>query len=82
LLPAFIIFFDGPWPDSKTVGVGGAKLNLVTRVRYALDAAKGMTFLHNRQCVSTPTLQFPLPPFAAHESYRRAALSAASFTVT
>ena len=27
---------------------GGAKLNLATRVRYALDAAHGMVFLHER----------------------------------
>lgn len=30
---------------------GGAKLNLATRVRYALDAAKGMVFLHKRHII-------------------------------
>ncbi len=30
---------------------GGAKLNLATRVRYALDASKGMVFLHKRHII-------------------------------
>ena len=30
---------------------GSAKLNLSTRVRYALDAAKAMVFLHQRQII-------------------------------
>ena len=59
-------------PGSNAVGVGGAKLNLATRVRYALDAAKGMTFLHNRQHASTPLLShLPLPIPLLQEAYRR-----------
>ena len=32
-------------------GPSTAKLNLATRVRYALDAAKGMVFLHEHQVI-------------------------------
>merc|ERR1719272_2136587 len=31
--------------------IGVAKLNMLTRVRYALDSAKGMVFLHSRRMI-------------------------------
>ena len=37
--------------SAKGDGPSRAKLNLATRVRYALDAAKGMVFLHEHQII-------------------------------